>query len=126
MANRNNQGKSKTRLYKIFCAMKNRCYNPSDHSYKYYGRKGIEICAEWYFDFSAFENWALNNGYAANLSINRIDSDSDYRPDNCEWTSRGDNSHLAVMDYWYARRSARSVQRKKGRESTNASVREAE
>lgn len=80
----------KHRLRKIFDGMKARCYNPNSSGYKYYGGKGIKICREW-DRFEVFSEWAINNGYTNNLTIDRIDSSKNYSPDNCQWLTRGDN-----------------------------------
>ena len=73
---------SKTRLYSIFSGMKQRCYNPNNQHYKWYGGKGITICDEWMGKdgLSRFMEWALNNGYEEHLTIDRIDSGEPYSP----------------------------------------------
>ena len=65
--------------------MKNRCYNPKTHNFQIYGGKGITVCQEWRDDYEAFEKWALCNGYTNKLSIDRIDCDKEYSPNNCRW-----------------------------------------
>ena len=82
-----NHGFSKTRLYGVWKGMKSRCYNEGHTSYKYYGGKGIKVCEQWEHDFMAFRTWSLNNGYKEGLSIDRIDSNKDYGPDNCRWVT---------------------------------------
>lgn len=84
-------GLSSHPLYKVWWSMKTRCYKPSyDKSYKNYGGRGIEICDEW-LDFMAFYEWSTNNGYEESLTIDRIDEDGDYSPDNCQWITLSEN-----------------------------------
>jgi len=75
----------RTRLYKIWMGMKVRCINPNAANYKWYGGRGIFVCDEWINSFMIFRDWALSNGYANNLTIDRIDNDSNYEPSNCQW-----------------------------------------
>lgn len=69
------------RLYEIWCSMKRRCASKTERNY---GAKGIKVCPEW-FDWPTFRNWAASNGYANNLSIERLDTSKGYSPDNCTW-----------------------------------------
>ena len=80
-------GQTKTRLYKIWSEMKRRCYCDKSISYKYYGLKGIKVCDDWRNCFENFRDWSINNGYKDDLTIDRIDSESDYSPENCQWIS---------------------------------------
>lgn len=75
------------RLVNIFKGMKQRCYYAQHERYKSYGGRGIKICDEWLNDRKKFYDWALSNGYKDNLSIDRIDVDGDYEPNNCRWVT---------------------------------------
>ena len=83
--------------------MKDRCLNPNYHSYSRYGGRGITICDEWINDSNAFERWAVSNGYSDELSIDRIDNDKGYSPDNCRWvdkiTQQNNTSNNLYLEY---------------------------
>lgn len=86
-------GGYETRLYRIWCGMKGRCKNPTNKAYKDYGGRGITICDEWDKDFSAFRDWALGHGYEDWLSIDRVDNDKGYSPDNYRWATAKEQSN---------------------------------
>ena len=87
-------GKTKTRLYNIWHGMKKRCRTESDTNFKYYGGKGISVCDEWVNSFESFEDWSIKNGYSENLTLDRINPEGNYEPDNCrwaDWVTQGNN-----------------------------------
>jgi len=85
-------GLSHTILYQKFLDIKKRCYSPHRKDYKYYGGKGIRICDEWLNDFGKFFCWSIENGWNSSLTIDRIDPNKNYCPDNCQFVTQSENS----------------------------------
>lgn len=93
-------GGSKTRLYRIWKQMRIRCFCVTNPTYRFYGARGITICDEW-SDFAVFREWALSHGYTDEMTIDRIDNDGDYRPENCRWVCRSENCKHTRLTKFY-------------------------
>ena len=85
------KGKKK-RLYHVWLSMRERCHNQNHKHYSRYGGRGISVCDEW-ADYSVFREWALSNGYSDNLTLDRVNNDSDYNPENCRWATRKEQAN---------------------------------
>lgn len=86
------KGEKYLRLYHAWCAMRKRC-GENNHDYKDYGARGIKVCDEWLNDYNTFKQWSLDNGFDDNLtgleqSLDRIDVNGNYCPENCRWTDK--------------------------------------
>lgn len=81
-------GQSSKRIYAIWQNMKERCYRTKRHNYSNYGGRGIAVCDEWKNDFQAFYDWAMANGYKEDLTIDRINVNGNYEPNNCRWVTQ--------------------------------------
>lgn len=80
-------GMSRTKLNKVWVSMRQRCNDPNAQSYNNYGGRGITVCSEWQ-DFLSFKAWADSSGYAQGLTLERVDVNGNYEPDNCTWEKR--------------------------------------
>ena len=95
-------GSSKTRLFYTYNNMKHRCYYKKSKDYENYGGRGICVCDEWLHSFETFKKWALENGYSEGLSIDRIDPNGNYCPENCRWTTmqvQGKNKRMCYLTF---------------------------
>ena len=96
--NRLKHGDHKTKLYSVWGNMKDRCLNLNCKCYKYYGGRGIDVCESWRTDFISFRDWAVNNGYKEGLSIDRINNNKGYHPDNCKWSTNREQILSGILD----------------------------
>ena len=90
---------SRTRLYSIYNGIKARCFNKNNPAFYRYGGRGITMCEEWRNSFDSFKKWSYDNGYDEKLSIDRIDVDGNYEPNNCRWATpkeQGNNTRKNI------------------------------
>ena len=97
--------RKKERLYHVWQGMKQRCNGSNSYSAKWYHDKGIRVCEEWLHDYEAFKEWALNNGYddqksRKEQSIDRIDNNKGYSPDNCRFVTHSENCKNTSRNIW--------------------------
>lgn len=86
-------GMTGTRIYRIWKLMLSRCFNKNVPAYHNYGGRGIVVCNEWRHDFINFYNWSMVNGYKENLSIDRINNNDIYKPNNCKWATMDEQAN---------------------------------
>ena len=98
-----NHGLSHTRLHRIWHSMYCRCYYSTTNQFKNYGGKGIKVCEDWKHcqGFVNFYNWAINNGYSDKLTLDRIDNEKDYCPENCRWSTLKEQSNHRTNNVFY-------------------------
>ena len=84
---------SNSSLYVTWVDMKRRCHKETDPAYKNYGQRGISVCEEWLDSFVSFRNWANDNGYRTDLTLERINNNGGYCPDNCKWVTMKEQSN---------------------------------
>lgn len=93
---RESHGQSHTPLWHVWSMMLQRCYNENCKVYRWYGAKGVRVCKSW-LRFTAFQKWAMENGYAAGLTIDRKRSSGNYSPRNCRWVTQAENNRAKAI-----------------------------
>ncbi len=88
------------KLYDVWKQMLKRCYRKENSNYKWYGARGITVCKRWQ-EYKAFEKWALKNGYKEGLSLDRINVNGNYTPQNCRWATWEEQSRNMRINVFY-------------------------
>lgn len=94
-------GLCRTKLYSVYYKMIQRCYRENDWAYEWYGARGISVCDYWQEDFKHFYDWAQENGYKEGLTLDRIDVNGDYSPDNCRWVTQKEQCRNTRANAFY-------------------------
>ena len=115
-------GRTKTRIYRIWRAMQQRCNSQNNNNYPRYGGRGIEICSEWN-DFYTFRDWSFVSGYKDNLSLDRIDNNGNYNPHNCKWSTCKEQSRNRKSNLTYKGETAVAASERLGGNKTLVSCR---
>lgn len=106
------------RLHSIWATILKRCNNPRFGGYELYGGRGIQVCNEWH-NYDVFAEWAVQNGYADNLQIDRINNNGNYRPENCRWVTPQENSNNRRSTTFYVYNGQRKSLKNWAREVGN-------